>query len=522
MTTPWDRITDKNYKSWLSDRQVDASEYNQASLLDRSSLRTQFEQQHPQQVGRAPRGLGEEPSTATSNSLLLGVKRMLEASMPTPIETPASLGEETIETLRENNLIRELAAVDGGSPLLDVNALETLETMTKEHHVVTFLTPIFEKALIEIADIRVVNSEEYPWLVTSRRSTKFNQKPDNIFCNEAIYSRRNPFETNDEVLLALRTSKERYGILSRWELRDCIDVAGEAKVCIDNKAVGEVVNYARHLCYNNGPDRVKLILYDKTKFWLIHVVQGSISLVETCGWTVPGSTGHLIKFFRNGRSPWIKLLLSACDHFSVHVSHDSFLGMGTFGRVFRVRSQESSRATFSALKLVLAERNGSGRMQLWKEKQCLENAALVCPNEVVHVSGFVDDPELGAAMLLSHVGGKVTRGLWRQTFLSLGRLHEANIVHGDSRISNCVSVEGSVRWIDFRASAVVTPDQSAFKRRDMKLLLDSCLAELSMSTQTDDLTQGYDGTEASAKTIFDGFKGFLDSFHGTDEEQTEA
>jgi hypothetical protein len=49
MTTPWERITDDTYKSWLSERQVIASEYNGASLVDRSALRQQFEQQQRQQ-----------------------------------------------------------------------------------------------------------------------------------------------------------------------------------------------------------------------------------------------------------------------------------------------------------------------------------------------------------------------------------------------------------------------------------------------------------------------------------------
>jgi hypothetical protein len=49
MTTPWERITDDAYKSWLSERQIIASEYNGTSLVDRSALRGQFEQQQFEQ-----------------------------------------------------------------------------------------------------------------------------------------------------------------------------------------------------------------------------------------------------------------------------------------------------------------------------------------------------------------------------------------------------------------------------------------------------------------------------------------
>lgn len=44
MTTPWQRITEESYKQWLINRQVVAEEFNQASLVDRSTLRNQFEQ----------------------------------------------------------------------------------------------------------------------------------------------------------------------------------------------------------------------------------------------------------------------------------------------------------------------------------------------------------------------------------------------------------------------------------------------------------------------------------------------
>jgi hypothetical protein len=50
MPTPWDRITDEAYKSWLLETPMTADEYSEASLVDRRTLKTQFEQQQqPQQ-----------------------------------------------------------------------------------------------------------------------------------------------------------------------------------------------------------------------------------------------------------------------------------------------------------------------------------------------------------------------------------------------------------------------------------------------------------------------------------------
>jgi hypothetical protein len=45
MPTPWDRITDEAYNSWLLETHMTADEYSEASLVDRRTLKTLFEQQ---------------------------------------------------------------------------------------------------------------------------------------------------------------------------------------------------------------------------------------------------------------------------------------------------------------------------------------------------------------------------------------------------------------------------------------------------------------------------------------------
>lgn len=52
-TTPWERISDQAYKSWLINRQVAPDEFNAWTFSDRNEARTQFEQQQqpPQPSG---------------------------------------------------------------------------------------------------------------------------------------------------------------------------------------------------------------------------------------------------------------------------------------------------------------------------------------------------------------------------------------------------------------------------------------------------------------------------------------
>ena len=115
-------------------------------------------------------------------------------------------------------------------------------------------------------------------------------KPENIFCHNAIYNARNPFHTQDAGLLGLRDATNIYGVLADYGLRDCIDTVGEAKANIDNAGFGEVINYARHICYrDNAPKHTKLLLYDQQEFWLTRATVDEIASVEICRWDSAGS-----------------------------------------------------------------------------------------------------------------------------------------------------------------------------------------------------------------------------------------
>ena len=160
------------------------------------------------------------------------------------------------------------------------------------------------------------------------------------------------------------------------------------------------------------------------------------------------------------------------------------------------------------LKLVLPGDSAERPYELLKEKEHLDAAAQLLPQAVVHAREFHNFEDYGAALLLEQVGGNVPRAAWKQVFVTLGSLHEVNIVHGDSRIRNCVLVEGSVRWIDFRTSAVVTDPSTIWpKRRDMETLLTSCFHEerSPISPHVEHWVGQYLGTSESAGATFDAF-----------------
>jgi hypothetical protein len=57
MTTPWERIEEDSYKSWILKSIMSVEEYNTLAPFDRRSLQTQFEQQPEQQQQRVLREL---------------------------------------------------------------------------------------------------------------------------------------------------------------------------------------------------------------------------------------------------------------------------------------------------------------------------------------------------------------------------------------------------------------------------------------------------------------------------------
>ena len=243
----------------------------------------------------------------------------------TPEKTPASLGEREKERLLKAGRMKAFEDKPGQAAVLTEGELRELDSCTSEHQVVAFLTSPFEKIFGE-KSLCVVNSEEYTWLETSG-DPRYNQKPDLMFCHRAIYTPHDPPQIKDERAENMRRENDKFGVLTNWVLRDCISATGEAKLKIDNEAFGEVINYGAHLCWDSGrdsaPDEARLVLFDKSEFWLVEIVRGYVFRVTTCGWTVEGSR-TLLSSFPFSSPEWMELLDAACDHSHLVVEANAF------------------------------------------------------------------------------------------------------------------------------------------------------------------------------------------------------
>jgi len=367
----------------------------------------------------------------------------------TPQYSAALIGGKNKANLMSDNRFMEFEKRSGEESILSAKELEALSKLENEHQVVAFVTPHLEKIFCN-GDIEfsVFNSEQYKWIETTSETSAYNEKPDLLICHPAIASRKKPFHSRDTVLNQMREKHSyEYGVLSNWKLRDAVGLTCEAKVSIDNKGFGEVINYGAHLCFGkDGAERTRLILFDKTQCWLVGVVKGSVSDVTTFQWRDEGSASLLRDFIR--QSPLTKALTAACQKFHVAVGTDSFLGAGAFGFVFRATRCSDGR--FVALKVVYGSRDGVQRLE--RESIIMNKAHGECPDEVMGVEedGFaILEDGLSGALLLSQVGEHYSNLVPQSILDSLKTLHRSGILHGDARLDNVVCVDGKPVWIDF-------------------------------------------------------------------------
>ena len=193
----------------------------------------------------------------------------------------------------------------------------------------------------------------------------------------------------------------------------------------------------------------------------------------------------------------MKLLEWACSEFDVDVTTNAFLGAGAFGLVFAVQRKGNEMKTPLALKLVMPD----DVADLEWEMLALTDAKLLCPELVVGVEkkGFVFSDGLGGALLLSDVGEAVSKKRGNDLILSLAQLHEKEIIHGDPRIQNAVSLpdNNKLMWIDFRVAWM--PMRTALKKKeDLRILLTSLGVPETVSV---DLVKDYTGAVTQAKQI---------------------
>jgi len=419
----------------------------------------------------------------------------------TPSKTPAHLGGDELKEIRDSNRFTTFKEKAGQQACLNAVEFDRLALYHSESEVVAFLTPILGRIFQE-KNLVVVNSEENSWLKVSRDTNIYNQKPDLLVCHGAIYKKCPPSKTT-EATDRLRRPDFKFGALSDWRLRDCISVILEAKTKITNAAFGEVINYGRHVSSNHPePKDVRIVLFDKSKFWLVTFAKGICAYVTECGWMVHGSKQLLAEFAK--RSDWLEVLDSVCNSMDLVVDEGSaFLGQGSFGRVFRVfRCQGGGQGKGDelALKIVCGNDNS---LDLLMESRFLKQALDLVPDHVVGMEDFqMVQENKGAGLLLCCVGRPIAeKAEYPLVIEALAALHASKIYHGDARLDNAVFAAHKVKFIDFRGAQFPPFPTSLHFCRDMRTLVCSILPGPSLPSSVKKAVENYGESVISVQEL---------------------
>lgn len=348
-----------------------------------------------------------------------------------------------------------------------------------EQHLVNLYTPTLIKIVEEVnPDLRLVNSEYFQWLRCMSGHRKADLKPDLFSAHHPLIQYSAPY--NNAPTCAVQ---RLFGKFISWESRASIHCIWDAKWKIDMQAFGEKCKYlqiAGEDCVDHNGVALKLkgVLFDKDQFWMIKSSGNTITEVETCKWSQCGSKELLIEFLR-GSNPWLEAANALCEELGVSIMDYSnseedlcaWLGTGANGRVFQLRGGR-------VIKIVLGRKSDEVEKEyllMLKHYKWEAITSLVFPVvEDSYRSGEIGGVRY-AGYLLAQEGQKITRPvsgeLKRDLAVSLCGLHSHDVIHGDPRIENVLNLEGTLKWIDFRLSELVTTKIS--RRRDVEILYKS-------------------------------------------------
>ena len=412
------------------------------------------------------------------------IKKMIVQD-PTP--TPSALATKMIATL-DSNTDRDVSVGTLGEAVLDPVQAGDLKAITVELECVRFMTPHFWELF---GDAVVVNSEEFPWLLTSGKG----QKPDLFVAPKWAYTNK---KLGDSVAERGQSDPDfRFGGVYDPRLFDSIYLL-DCKLNCNNSALGELIIHLQHLNAKLPPhSTVRGMLFSTSQFMLVKMVGQELIERITGNWTEPGSKACITEFFI--RLPWFGVD-EICAQFKVEVDElpedksTAFLGAGSFGRVLRVHHVDNVTEKL-ALKVSLIE----NVHRLAAEHELLRTHARGCTCTLLvrpelevfktsHLCGFMMSP-VGTGSLQRNTLTDENLQLAVNALLSL-HSHDPVVIHGDARLANLIILEeGGLSWVDLTGGSRCSSANKSFGiKHDIDTFIGSVLGGFdSDSPRYDDL-----------------------------------
>jgi hypothetical protein len=393
-------------------------------------------------------------------------------------------GNAIYDSLVLNSCVRDATVEQGPTAIpLEVITLATESYNQKprphESQLVSLYTPYLMEVVSEVSrDLRLVNSECYPWIQCMSGHRKSDLKPDLFSAYHSLIEYLLPYENAPSC-----TVNRLFGKFVSWESRASIHCIWDGKWKIDMGGFGEKCKYLQisgeeKLDHNGQPLRLKGILFDYSEFWMIRSSGNTIVDVVKCLWCQSGSRQCLVDFLRS-LDPWIEATNALCDMLKETVidfsgipgQGSAWVGSGANGRVFRLQSRK-------VIKVVVGKRSEEVEREYNSMAYCLNKEGVkdfAFPIAIgSYRSGSVRGVDYAGYMLACEgvqILPPIAPDIKKKLAEALYGLHANQIIHGDPRFQNALLLDGDVKWIDFRQTDFVTSKIN--RQRDVEVLFES-------------------------------------------------
>eukprot|EP01038_Epipyxis_sp_PR26KG_P011740 gene11740-15710_t len=394
-------------------------------------------------------------------------------------------GQAILDSLKTTSCI-EISLEGVGPAVISLELIEIAKGMLNqnpkrphEKELVNLYTPSLIQVVSDVSPhLRLVNSECFQWLRCASSNRKSDMKPD-LFSAHHPLVQFLPAYQNAPVC----TVNRQFGKFVSWESRSSIHCIWDAKWHIDVDSFGEKCKYLQiagedSVDHNGVALKLKGVLFDVDEFWMIRSSGNTIVDVVKCMWSQSGSKQRLVDFLRVV-DPWLEAVTVLCEKLGVTIvdlsaseqEQTAFLGAGANGRVFKLTSG-------AVLKVVVGQKSDDVEkeyllmLQYQKRNDIQSFVFPVVENSFL--SGIVGTVAYAGYLLVEEgnkIGLPLSDQLKEQLVVSLHGLHSHDVIHGDPRIDNALTLNHVLKWIDFRESETVTTKIS--RRRDVAILLKS-------------------------------------------------
>jgi hypothetical protein len=265
---------------------------------------------------------------------------------PVVSKSPCLLGQLAMDDLAENKLLKKFVPTAGSRPVFNDEEYNKMQALTQEEALVE---KIIERIQILMPNRKVVSSEKYPWLVTYKGSSSFNQKPDICVANAAFFDIKG---TRRTLPLGIPADPSLYVGVSLIDFK--------VRMTDHSRGLGEAIMHSEYLAHNYVRHNNSMFVFNHAVAYreAIFLFKFRDAMLEAMWvpWNGFGSADLLIEHFRE-RDPISRVLeqVLAMKKLQLHQGPCAFLGAGATGMVFRVLDPELHKEY--ALKIVIGKDN---------------------------------------------------------------------------------------------------------------------------------------------------------------------